>query len=175
MEFFTLENRSNHHLNIFGKYGTNLQFINTQVTVWDGNGNKCSNSSETSTFETGLLLPSDWKAIWIQRNETFPQNECLLYEDNPVPLFRKDFLVNTQKEVRKIDFLIKLQVVRARAYISGLGLYVLYMDGKKVGENELDVAWTDYNKTILYSTFDITQQIASNSEHAVGVMLGNGM
>ena len=42
-----------------------------QVRTWDGRG-RASPWSETSSWEMGLLQPSDWTASWIQRNAGAP-------------------------------------------------------------------------------------------------------
>jgi alpha-L-rhamnosidase len=76
------------------------------------------------------------------------------------PLLRREFEVS--KKVR-----------RARVYISGLGWYELYINGKKVGDHVLDPATTDYHKRVLYATYDVTDMVKTG-QNAVGVMLGNG-
>ncbi|MDP6545760.1 MAG: family 78 glycoside hydrolase catalytic domain [Phycisphaerae bacterium] len=62
---------------------------------------------------------------------------------------------------------------RARAYISTLGWGELYINGRKVGENVLDPATSDYHKRTLYVTHDVTEYLRAG-DNAVGVMLGNG-
>jgi alpha-L-rhamnosidase len=76
------------------------------------------------------------------------------------PLLRREFEVS--KKVR-----------RARVYISGLGWYELYINGKKVGDHVLDPATTDYDKRIYYVTHDVTDMLKRGT-NTVGVMLGNG-
>ncbi|MHC4251595.1 MAG: family 78 glycoside hydrolase catalytic domain, partial [Planctomycetota bacterium] len=78
----------------------------------------------------------------------------------PAPLLRKEF------EIAK-------EVKRARAYISGLGWYELSINGEKVGDHVLDPATTDYQKRILYATYDVTDRLREGP-NAVGVALGNG-
>ncbi|MHC4504722.1 MAG: family 78 glycoside hydrolase catalytic domain, partial [Planctomycetota bacterium] len=78
----------------------------------------------------------------------------------PAPLLRKEF------EIAKA-------VKCARAYISGLGWYELFINGEKVGDHVLDPATSDYHKRILYATYDATDRLREGA-NAVGVMLGNG-
>ncbi len=62
-------------------------------------------------------------------------------------------------------------------YISALGYYVAYCNGKTINLNhhELDPNWTDYNQTILYSSYDITPLLnGNNNTQTIGIMLGNG-
>lgn len=78
----------------------------------------------------------------------------------PEPLLRKDF--TAKKPIRS-----------ARAYIAGLGYYKLYLNGRRVGDHELDPAFTVYDKTDLYATYDVTQALRSG-DNAIGVSLGRG-
>ena len=61
---------------------------------------------------------------------------------------------------------------RATLYISGLGMYEAYINGRKVGEQVLAPAPTDYRKTVLYNAFDVTSML--QKDNAIGVALGNG-
>lgn len=60
-----------------------------------------------------------------------------------LPMFRKELLIN--KEVKE-----------AIVNISGLGHFDFYVNGEKVGNHFLDPGWTNYAKTALYLTFDVT-------------------
>ena len=61
----------------------------------------------------------------------------------------------------------------ARAYISGLGYYELYLNGEKTGDQVLDPAQTTYDVYSKYVIHDITGQLSEGS-NAIGVVLGNG-
>jgi len=65
------------------------------------------------------------------------------------------------------------QPVHATAYISGLGYYELYVNGRKVGDHVLDPGFTNYTQRVLYVTHDITDLLRSGRS-AIGVMLGSG-
>ncbi|NJK85192.1 MAG: family 78 glycoside hydrolase catalytic domain [Bacteroidales bacterium] len=98
-----------------------------------------------------LLSPSDWKAEWIGLDqEGYPQRSITL---------RKDFL-------------IKKEVVLATTYVSGLGGYVFYINGKKVSDDLLTPGWTVFGKRIPYQTYDVTGYL-KNGENAFGAVLGN--
>lgn len=76
-------------------------------------------------------------------------------------------------QLRK-EFTLEKKIKRAVAYVCGLGFYELHLNGQKVGDRVLDPGWTNYRKTCLYTTYDVTAQLARGS-NALGVMLGNGM
>jgi alpha-L-rhamnosidase len=122
------------------------------VRVWDDNG-QASPWSQTGWFETAFLNPANFQGNWIGRTADASTS-------TPNPLLRKEFSLHDG-------------ITSARAYISGLGFYQLYINGKRIGDNVLDPAFTLYNKTVDYVTYDVTQQLQSGA-NAVGVSLGNG-
>eukprot|EP00698_Gefionella_okellyi_P008493 TRINITY_DN2105_c0_g1_i1.p1 TRINITY_DN2105_c0_g1~~TRINITY_DN2105_c0_g1_i1.p1 ORF type:complete len:1115 (+),score=230.55 TRINITY_DN2105_c0_g1_i1:139-3483(+) len=103
--------------------------------------------SSSEPFETGLFDPSDWlDAQWIGGNG----------------LLRSEFITSAA------------QIVRARAYVIGLGYYELRLNGQKVGDHMLG-HFTTFEIRILYDTFDVTDLIRDGGDvNAIGVMLGNG-
>ena len=141
-----------------------------KVQVWDENGNALL-WSQTAHWEMGLMKKEDWQAKWIS-STAFNIEEWKL----PSPLFRKE--IQIQKKIKK-----------ARATISGLGYYELYINGSKIGDHVLSPNQTNYDRqkvekwseprignmttTVLYETFDITTNLKSG-QNALGVILGNG-
>jgi alpha-L-rhamnosidase len=141
-----------------------------KVRIWDKSGNP-SKYSQTAKWETGLLDPGLWQSDWLSAPRLFDwskrdQQRKKIAKDappereEPSPIFRKEFIIDGSAK-------------SARAYISGLGYYELYINGQKVGENVLDPAFTAYDKNVLYVTHDITDYL-KDGLNAVGVMLGNG-
>lgn len=116
--------------------------------------------SEEAWFETAKLKASDWVASWIgDGSKQFTKDEDF-YQDDRMPLFRRNFS-------------IKKKLMTARLYISGLGYYEAYLNGKKVSGNILDPGWTAYGKEVLYVVHDVTK-LLKQGENNAGIMLGNG-
>lgn len=65
------------------------------------------------------------------------------------------------------------KIVEATAYVCGLGFYEFSLNGKKVGNSEFAPLWSDYDKTVYYNTYDVTEQLR-RGENVVGILLGNG-
>ncbi len=130
-----------------------------KVRTWDRDG-RPSEFSETCWFETGLLDQDDWQGVWIRDHREPPEKDEDFYERIPVPLFRKEFLLD--KEIEK-----------ARLYVSGLGYYEAYLNGGKAGDHRLDPGWTRYDKTVYYAAYDVTGHL-KQGQNAAGIMLGNG-
>ncbi|MDR4946131.1 family 78 glycoside hydrolase catalytic domain [Neobacillus cucumis] len=125
-----------------------------RIKVWDNFGRE-SNWCDISWWETALLDSSEWKASWITPNpeEIHPQAE-------PTFMLRKQF------ELKK-------QIESARIYATGVGLYELYLNGNKVGDELLAPGWTSYHKRIQYQTYDVTADLNINN-NVIGVMLADG-
>ena len=88
-----------------------------RVRVWDASG-RASPWSPVAFWETGLLQPADWTAQWIGPPPTAADSL-----PSPSPLLRRAF--------RAAD-----RVRSARLYVTSLGLYEVYLNGQRVG-NEL--------------------------------------
>lgn len=125
-----------------------------QVRVWDNQGNQAV-SDEIAYWETGLLAAKEWKAAWIGPGwkEDYTQS-------NPCPFLRKEFKLSKTP-------------VKATIYASALGLYELYINGAKVGEDYFNPGWTTYNKRIQYQAFDLTN-LLKQGKNTLGAILGDG-
>ncbi|MDR0510936.1 MAG: alpha-L-rhamnosidase N-terminal domain-containing protein [Rikenellaceae bacterium] len=121
-----------------------------RVSVWDERGRRLR--SPVATFETGMLSTSDWQGEWI--------GDGLGALHKPAPCFRREFRVEKP-------------VASARLYITSAGLNVVRLNGGKVGESELDPAYTKFDRRTLGSAFDVTRSIRRGA-NAIGVTLGNG-
>ena len=130
-----------------------------RVRVYDAQNN-VSAWSQPAWFETAMLQATDWQAQWIGDDRKQFEKPEDFYGDDPMPLFRKTFDA-TKK------------VAAARLYISGLGYYEAYLNGKKVGDHVLDPGWTTYKKQALYVTHDVTALLQKGA-NSIGIMLGNG-
>jgi len=138
-----------------------------KVRVWDQR-DKPSAWSETATFLTGLLKSSDWHGHWIAAVPDSPQapqargnDDTRVTSTPPIPMFRNKFSV-------------KKHLVRATLFLSGLGESEAQINGRLVTHALLTPGWTNYRKTVLYDTYDVTHLLHAGA-NAIGIMLGNGM
>jgi alpha-L-rhamnosidase len=74
--------------------------------------------------------------------------------------------------VRK-EFSINKTIEHAMAYVCGLGLFELHINGAKISDYVLKPGLTEYEDRVFYETFSITEQLRTG-KNAVGVILGNG-
>ncbi|MCK5821749.1 MAG: family 78 glycoside hydrolase catalytic domain [Bacteroidales bacterium] len=130
-----------------------------KVTVW--NQGDIESTSEAAFWTTGLMKESDWKAKWIGLDRA-------VGDDNP-----NDVHTKLTARMLRHDFEVNKKVKSARAFISGLGLFELYINGEKIGDQVLSPGLTEYNKRAFYVTFDVTENLKENT-NVIGVILGNG-
>jgi alpha-L-rhamnosidase len=112
-----------------------------------------------ATWEMGLLQRPDWQGSWIGINMPAPADA---FSANPAPYLRRDFQ-------------LRPGVKRGRLYASGVGSLELHLNGQKVGGNrERDPGYTDFNKRVLYVTYEVTSLLRSGATNAIGAILGTG-
>jgi alpha-L-rhamnosidase len=153
--------------------------------------------SAPAWFETGLLGPTEWRGQWIAGPERggplsvaegaaddsvvrargefcrpprwltsgfaarlVPNNEGECRELRPAPMLRKAFTVSKP-------------VARARIYTSGLAYNDLRVNGAPASDRVLDPGFTRYDKTVLYTTHDVTA-LVRQGENVVATELGSG-
>jgi alpha-L-rhamnosidase len=129
-----------------------------KVKIWtEGNEHPWSEPA----YWTMGLDGHDWQAKWIGLDRAFPWDSAEnQFSRLSARYFRKEF--EAGRTVR-----------RATAYIAGLGLYELYINGQRIGDQVLAPAPTDYTESVKYNTFDITDKVKQGS-NAVATVLGNG-
>ena len=117
------------------------------VTLWGDGGDWASASS---WFETAKQ-EEPWQAQWIAAD----------FQDKEVqPLLVKDFSLSGEVE-------------SVRAYVCGLGIYELEINGQKAGNEYLLPGYHCYDFHLEYQTFDITGLVRAG-ENRVGLALGPG-
>ncbi len=134
------------------------QICHWKVQVWDNAD--VPRWSQPARWEMGLLRPQDWVGRWLNDGKPNPATDKAFYEDDPAPLFRREFAV-------------RKPVAQARMAITGLGYFEASLNGARVGDHVLDPGWTAYDKRVFYSVYDVTRQLGKGT-NCLGVTLGNG-
>jgi len=127
--------------------------IHWQIRLWDeiGTGGE---SSET-WFEYALLDKADFQAQWINP-ETVPF-DTKKYQ--PASVLKREFeLENTE---------------HARIYATAHGMYVIYLNGRRVAENVLTPGTSEYWYRLPYQTFDVSGYLHPG-KNKIEVVLGDG-
>jgi len=72
---------------------------------------------------------------------------------------------------RKLRLSKKVQ--NARLYVTALGSYRVFLNGKQVGTDVLTPDFTDYRKRVLYQAYDVTGLLVDGS-NVISALLGDG-
>jgi len=136
------------------------------VRVWDEDG-RALPAAPPAHFETGLLSTdgvTGWDgAQWISmagKKANSPGS----------PLLRRQAALKDQR------------VSEARLYVSALGVYDAYVNGRRVEVPQgrgttpelLTPGWTNYDTTVNYLTYDVTALVAGDRQVTLAAVLGNG-
>ena len=127
--------------------------VESRITYWDEVKKEkvqTTLKSEQDFFETGYYKQTDWKGKFIGETKDFTYH-----------LFRKNFQCG--KRIQK-----------AKLYVCGLGHFAFYINGKPVSDHVLEGGWTAYDKTCLYTAYDVTGMLLEGQNAAL-VKLGDGM
>ena len=79
----------------------------------------------------------------------------------------------TNLPVLKDTFNINKSFEKAEIFISGLGLFELYVNGRKAHDSYFEPGESVYEKTVFYSAFDVTDKL-QQGENEITVYLGGG-
>jgi alpha-L-rhamnosidase len=110
--------------------------------------------SETFSFITALLDNNEWCGQFISA-ET------------------EEDAKNSKGTFVRVSFTNDSGISSAVIHCTALGLYKLYINGRKAGDDELAPGWTSYGKHLLYQTYDVTEMLLKG-ENVIGAMLGAG-
>lgn len=137
-----------------GKPLQSRQRVYWKVIVWDQEYNCIT--SDISFFEMGLLDQTDWNGYWIGQGDKYSGNK------SSAPFFTKEFSIKD-----------KDAIIRARLYLSGLGLYKASINEQELSDTFFDPGESDVTKTIYYVTYDVEHNLQEGA-NVLNVILGNG-
>ncbi len=141
-----------------------------KVRFWDQH-DVPSMWSMPAFWETGLF-EGDWKAQWTGAVSSLNEPNADILA---APMFRKAFYLD--------------KTGTGRVYVSGLGYYELFINGKRVGDHQLSPNHSNYDRRqsndlkeprvgnmgmrVYYEIYDVTD-LLQEGENAIGIWLGNG-
>ena len=129
------------------------------ITTATCNGKKVKAESEIKSFEISLLNQDDWEAKWI--GHEFEDDVLTGHTRVAARYLRKDFSLNDE-------------VSEARLYVSGMGVYSAYLNGREIAPEELlkpTLSW--FPKRVYFNTFDVTEML-NEGENTIGIILEGG-
>lgn len=174
-----IDSEESQHIKYSGPKLNDAEDYYWKVEVWSTNSG--SSESEWNHFYTAPKsadLNAEWIGAITRKDSHLPEGRKM-----HTPTFKKsirDSIVAAADSLayRSImlrnEFKANKQLQAAKVYISGLGHYKLTINGEAIGNSEFAPLWTDYDKTVYYNIYDVTEQI-KQGQNAIGVLLGNGM
>lgn len=157
-------------IGFYAARGQKASFSNLQI--------KNYRSPSNILFSENLSDPSSYSGIFSEftdpeenltiRDQSYliqgNDNEVLIIADpskNSMPMLRTEFETSGKK------------IQSARLYVTSRGIYEMFLNGEKVGNDYFNPGLTQYNKTHMYQTYDVTKQIKKGT-NALGALLGEG-
>lgn len=149
-----------------------------QVRVWNDKGVPSDLSGKQEIRVVPAKIDAEWIGAITRKAAKIPEGRF------PNTVFKKDTFkakwsnvdtLSAKSIILRKEFTIKkAPITDAVVYVCGLGHYQLNFNGFGVGGAEFAPVWSEYDKTVYYNVFDVTQLVA-NGGNAISVLLGNGM
>ena len=119
------------------------------VQIWNEKGSKSDWSKPGIWTAFDMTSDSDWKAKWITQN----------YKSTAVPWMRRSFQLDAAP-------------ARAYIYVNVLGYFRLFINGKRVGDEEFMPHVGQYDKRTFCRTYDVAKHL-QKGKNTVGFWLGS--
>lgn len=104
---------------------------------------------------------TDWTTVYTAADE-----ECPLWTDasTNVPVLQRVLSLDEGKQVR-----------RARVYASALGVFTMQLNGQPVTDHWLEPGETEYAKSLLYCTYDVTSLLRAGQQNTWTAEVAGGI
>ena len=118
-----------------------------EVTAVDETGGEMASESEKASFEMGLLTAEDWKALWIDADDSMRTDA-----EADIP-----YIVRKPAVYLKKNFTVRQGLKYARIYQTAHGLYDFSLNGLEGTKDRFNPGLTSYYYRIQYQTYDVTK------------------
>jgi alpha-L-rhamnosidase len=148
-----------------------------KAQAWDKDGQPGA-WSPVASWEIGLPTTNDWgDAKWIRlprdtRQSSLTKRVVQTRDKVKGPSAPREVEAFPSSLLRR-EVQVRPGLLRARAYVCGIGYNEVYVNGRRSGDAVLDPGQTTYDVRACYVTHDITR-LLKRGANAVGIMLGNG-
>lgn len=116
----------------------------------------------TGVFENAGFITTDFSNYFEDSGSVWGHRRPRLYQHTDLvpciglPMFAKDFSTSKTKG--------------AKMYFSALGCAEIFINGQRVGTDEMKPGWTDYNKRALYREYDIASYLKRGRNRVLAVV-----
>jgi len=144
-----------------------------KISFDDGSELYIGADSTTKDWKTTNIKFNDWKKFDFNDSKW---GKIKLLGDYETGSWEKVDELDIYKAPRPVlvrnEINIDRKIKQARVYVTGLGGYVMHINGKRVGDAVFTPGWTHYPKRIQYQTFDVGN-LLHKGENAIGAVVGN--
>ncbi len=135
----------------------------------------------TAQDGTERRLPSDttWQArtanaAWQPAQEIGTLATPLVFANDRHTITVGPNRIASEAALLRKDFQLSAAIQSARLTITALGAYQAFLNGKPIApQNLLDPGWTDFDKRVLYQTYDVTT-LVTTGDNTIAAILGAG-
>ena len=126
-----------------------------------------SSPAELFNAETGATFSifKDKNGIHVEGNKIIVENDAFGYADPSyyasLSMLRTEF--DTEGK----------SITKAKAYVSAMGAYEMYINGKRAGNDWFNPGFSQYRETMTYHVYDVTP-LLRKGKNAIGAILGQG-
>ncbi len=151
-------------------HGSHYGFALAELQVFANKINVAKSASVTATdsIETG-----PWGKRKLVDDILLPEPKGKLVDGALLPEPGSDPSAEAPATMVRTEFNLGGPVRRATVSVTGLGLYELRLNGRRVGDHVLAPEWTRYNRRIVYQTYDVTEMLHTGA-NALGAQISGG-
>ena len=115
---------------------------------------KCFENAKFITGEYKNYFGSHFSPWGIRRPPLYQHTDIVYWEG--LPMFAKDFEVDSAE--------------KATLYFTALGCTDIFINGERIGTDEMKPGWSDYQKRALYCSYDVTAQVKPGKNRILAVV-----
>lgn len=149
-------------IGFFASKGEKVVFTDYQLmNIGQGKKTPLFNSETGATY----TIFNNMKGVSVKGNQITVEGQTFGYTDpshyGSLSMLRTEFNLESKK------------ISKAKMYITAMGAYEMFINGKPVSEDWFNPGMSQYRETLNYHAYDVTRLIR-NGENAVGAILGPG-
>jgi alpha-L-rhamnosidase len=114
-----------------------------------------------------------WEKLDADETGWHPTQKLGVYGDEPWGRRAAPRVSYPVRLLRK-EFALRPGIKRALIHATALGIYELYLNGRRVGDDFFAPGWTAYEKRLFYRSYDVTQLVQAGRANAIGAQLADG-
>lgn len=134
-----------------------------RIVLYPRQDDKAASGTEAANFPSSYTIETsdDNKSYVAQYAVKDAAAPSFVNSSLNVPYIGRNFTVAEGKTVK-----------RARIYASALGIFTMTLNGKPVTENKLEPGESEFEKTVLYSTYDVTPLLQQGENTMIARVAG---